>query len=61
MISAVDPFAAVGAAMDAGAAAFGVARLALAVAGLLFVLYVLSVAGLLLCANRGRRRAGGQP
>jgi hypothetical protein len=47
--------------MDAGAAAFGVARLALAVAGLLFVLYVLSVAGLLLCANRGRRRARGQP
>ncbi|MFI7438364.1 hypothetical protein [Nonomuraea indica] len=42
-------------AVDAGGLAFGVARLALAVAGLLWVLYVLAVVVLLLAAHRRPR------
>ncbi|MFG3441169.1 hypothetical protein ACGF0J_28295 [Nonomuraea sp. NPDC047897] len=42
-------------ALDAGAMAFGVARLALAVAGLLWVLWVLTVVVLVLVAHRRAR------
>ncbi|GAA2856169.1 hypothetical protein GCM10010517_14450 [Streptosporangium fragile] len=55
MITITTPLAAIGSAADAGGAAFGVARLALAAAGLLFVLYVLLLVVLTLCARRVHR------
>ncbi|WP_162794988.1 hypothetical protein [Nonomuraea lactucae] len=51
MISAIDPVAAI----DTGDLAFGVARLALAVAGLLWVVYLVSVVVLMFCARWVRR------
>ncbi|NUW33822.1 hypothetical protein HTZ77_20640 [Nonomuraea sp. SMC257] len=42
-------------AADVGATAFDVARLALAVAGLLFALYVVVLGALVLAAQRRRR------
>ncbi|MBB2914540.1 hypothetical protein FHS43_005852 [Streptosporangium becharense] len=55
MIPTTAPLAAIGSAADAGGAAFGVARFALAAAGLLYVLYVLLLVVLTLCAHRVHR------
>ncbi|MFF5206193.1 hypothetical protein [Streptosporangium sp. NPDC000396] len=49
------PLAPIGPAADMGSIAFSVARLALAVAGLLFLLYALFLVILTLCARWVRR------